>query len=289
MGCRIRRLAFELPNRFNPIPGVYYLYVSDDDDCSVIDTFEIQSLIPIGISFDTVPATHCDSANAQLTIHVANPGKWLYRIDTTGHWDSIGVYPRILPGLYQVFVANSDSSCVVDTLIRVPSKETCIEICEGDSLLIGRPDLNAWCMKWMPETGLASPENSQTWAKPSGNVRYILYLSDDDGNLLDSLVYKITMCPTLMVTPTQLNLCEQENPTLTVAGGQGPYLWKNENGEVIAEGETFSPTVPGAYLVTQSGETGLFRPAYVQVTKEVTDGVIGILAPMKPCARIRSC
>jgi hypothetical protein len=259
-------------------PGVYVLKVTTTQSCSAYDTVIVATILPANIQIDTFPATHCDSANARIQVNVGSPGSWVYKLDST-HWTSNPSFSRLSAGLYKISIAPAqDTTCMMDTLIRIGSREKCIEICQGDSVLIGKPGLNAWCMKWDPETGVRSPNSSSTWVKPTSNVTYRLYLTDDEGNILDSLVYNITICPELIINHDTLNLCDQVNATLLVSGGVGPYLWKDQAGQVVATGTEFSPTLPGRYTVTQAN--GLVLPKSVWVIKDILNRDLDIESPL---------
>ncbi|AEE51865.1 hypothetical protein [Haliscomenobacter hydrossis] len=250
-------------------PGAYILILTNNHACIAYDTVQIVSLIPLGIRVDTFPSTRCDSANAQLRIRVSNPGSWLYRIDSTA-WDTSATFTHLAAGTYQLSIASAlDTTCVLDTLVRIGSRETCMEICAGDSILIGKPGLNPWCMKWLPEDGLSNPDSSYTWVKPTNSTRYRLIITDDDGNILDSLMYNVTICPQLSVSPSQLNLCAADNPTLTVMGGAGPYVWRNEAGQIVGEGAVYAPTEPGLYTVEQVSSLSKASAASAQVSKQL--------------------
>jgi SprB repeat len=268
------------PNRELSVskPGVYVLKVTTTQSCSAYDTVIVATILPTNILIDTFPATHCDSANARIHVNVGGFGTWMYKLDSTV-WTSNPSFNRLSAGLYKISIAPSyDTTCMLDTLIRIGSREKCIEICQGDSVLIGKPGLNAWCMKWDPETGVLSPNSSSTWVKPTSNVTYRLYLTDDEGNILDSLVYNITICPELITNHDTLNLCDQTNAKLLVSGGVGPYLWKDQAGQVVGTGTEFSPTLPGRYTVTQAN--GLVLPKSVWVIKDILNRDLDIESPL---------
>ncbi|WP_373552347.1 hypothetical protein [Haliscomenobacter sp.] len=240
----------------------YIVEVMDSVGCSSSDSTRVITYIPQIVQIDSFPSTHCDSANAQIRIQMSSPGAWLYRIDST-EWDTSATFSGLLMGTYAISIAAPDTSCIIDTTITIGSREICIEICAGDSILIGRPSLNPWCMKWLPEDGLSNPDSSYTWVKPMNSTIYRLIITDDDGNILDSLIYNVTLCPQLSVSPSTLNLCEQNNPTLSAVGGTGPYIWRNQNGAIVGEGQTYAPTEPGMYTVQQSNNLALAASANV--------------------------
>ena len=242
--------------------GTYVLEVTDALGCKNSDTTQVITYIPQIAQIDSFPSTHCDSANAQIRIRPASPGAWLYRIDGTD-WDTSATFSGLLMGTYAISIASPDTSCIIDTTITIGSREICIEICAGDSILIGKPGLNPWCMKWLPEDGLSNPDSSYTWVKPTNSTIYRLIITDDDGNILDSLIYNVTLCPQLSVSPSTLNLCEQNNPILSAVGGTGPYIWRNQHGAIVGEGQTYAPTEPGTYTVQQSNNLALAASANV--------------------------
>ena len=257
--------------------GTYVLEVTDALGCKNSDTTQVITYIPQIAQIDSFPSTHCDSANAQIRIRPASPGAWLYRIDGTD-WDTSATFSGLLMGTYAISIASPDTSCIIDTTITIGSREICIEICAGDSILIGKPGLNPWCMKWLPEDGLSNPDSSYTWVKPTNSTIYRLIITDDEGNIVDSLIYKVTLCPELSVSPDTLNLCDYENPVLTASGGTGVYEWRNASGNTVGTGSTFSPTAPGVYTVVQvSG--GATQTVTAQVIKAIADNDLQIEPP----------
>ncbi|WP_353484735.1 hypothetical protein [Haliscomenobacter sp.] len=254
--------------------GTYILKVVDAANCTATDTITVLSYIPSVLQIDTFPSTRCDSANAQIRIQASHPGNWRYRIDSTAAWSNSPVFTGLRAGKYTLSIASPDTACIVDTTITIGSRETCIDLCAGDSLLIGTPGLNPWCMKWLPDAGLSNPDSSYTWVKPQSSTIYRLIITNDDGNIIDSLIYNVTLCPQLSISLATLNLCAQDSALLTASGGTGPYVWKNENGNIVASGATFKPSLPGTYIVEQEGSTAL--PATIQVSKNTGNNTLSI-------------
>lgn len=247
----------------------YIVEVVDSVGCSSSDSTRVITYIPQIVQIDSLPSTHCDSANAQIHIHLSNPGAWLYRIDST-QWDTSATFSGLLMGTYAISIASPDTNCIIDTSITIGSREICIEICAGDSILIGKPGLNPWCMKWLPEDGLSNPDSSYTWVKPTNSTIYRLIITDDEGNIVDSLIYKVTLCPQLSISMDTLNLCDADSAMVTVNGGVGPYVWKNQSGTIVAQGTVFTPTQPGTYTVSQLNTGGAPAfPATIQVIQEI--------------------
>jgi hypothetical protein len=259
--------------------GRHLIRVSDSTACQDSLWITIRDNIPFEIASLGFTSA-CDTADGRLVFRSEGNGiAHQYSIDGGDTWQSSPIFNGLGKGFYYPRRKTLPSGCVevMDSFL-LGSGDTCIQVCNGDSIFVGQQGLNPFCLKWIPEYGLANPLASYTKAAPDSSTVYQLLITDDDGNILDTLTYRVEVCPRLAIDPPLLNLCEDKDAKLTVRGGIGPFVWKNETGLIVGTGRTFMPVLPGVYEVFQQNPGNNVGSAKATVTKTL----VGIKLEIEP-------
>jgi|GEM_PF-2002357 len=127
-------------------------------------------------------------------------------------------------------------------------------ICAGDSTTIGCPEITGtegYCYRWLPETGLSSPYSAMTAANPMETTTYTLYVTDSEGNLLQTETVVVTVLPKPETNdPEPVVLCPGNSLTLDAGANYTTYLWSTQETT-----QTITVSLPGEYAVTVSNAT----------------------------------
>ncbi|MBX2926312.1 MAG: hypothetical protein KF852_00635 [Saprospiraceae bacterium] len=130
------------------------------------------------------------------------------------------------------------------------------EICRGDTITIGcvLPDsLSGLCFYWWPQENMEQPSSAQTIVWPDESIQYVVYVTDDQGQLhgIDTVTITVLQPGTLRISPNPSYLCNGAPDTLRTAGDFATYLWSS--GQTSAE---IVVSTPGMYQVTATSAEG---------------------------------
>ncbi len=127
-------------------------------------------------------------------------------------------------------------------------------ICEGETTTIGCPMTSGtedYCYHWLPEEGLDSPHHHTTEAHPEETTTYTLYVTDSEGNLIQTETVIVTVLPQPETDdPDPVVLCPANSLALNAGANYTTYLWTAEETT-----QTITVSMPGEYAVTVSNAT----------------------------------
>ncbi|MBX2927700.1 MAG: hypothetical protein KF852_07700 [Saprospiraceae bacterium] len=122
-----------------------------------------------------------------------------------------------------------------------------VEICRGESVVIGCPDEvqppagSFYCYKWAPEEGLDDPSLPQPTASPQQTTTYTLYVTDNQGNVVatDGVLVRVRPLPEVEISadPSPPIIVNGVPVTLTASTGPGDYLWELEGVGSVPNGD----------------------------------------------------
>ena len=97
-------------------------------------------------------------------------------------------------------------------------------ICEGECVYIGCLPLsedNGLCYRWFPDQDISSTYSPYPEVCPDTTTTYIIYITDDQGNLVgsDTVIITVNPLPVVEITPPDPAICEQMPPPGVLAPG----------------------------------------------------------------------
>lgn len=232
--------------------GTYLLSIKSSSNCSKDTLINLVGPISPSLSAVAIPASTCTSNDGRITVSARPAGYWEYSIDGV-HYQTDSIFRNLPANTYRIKVIGLDSTCFAERFVTVNSLTTCQTLCSGDSIQIGNSIFGPapFCLLWEPSVGLANPTAAVTKASPWRSTRYRRFSMDNNGNITDSLVVdvKVNVAPDLELSPAQLNLCSAQGQTLQALEGLYSYQWYLPNGQVVAGGHSYQPTLAGVHFL----------------------------------------
>ncbi|MFC2131721.1 T9SS type A sorting domain-containing protein [Bacteroidota bacterium] len=121
------------------------------------------------------------------------------------------------------------------------------EICEKDSIMIYIDSLSGgvppYIYEWKPSNNLSSPNDSATWAKPTGTTKYRLKVTDQNNDSAFANV-NVIVFPLPVPEINDTVILKGTSTTLTVTGPENCEIrWYNSQGTLIDSGYVFETVI----------------------------------------------
>ncbi len=147
-------------------------------------------------------------------------------------------------------------------------------ICAGECVYIGCLPLsedNGLCYRWFPDQDISSTYSPYPEVCPDTTTTYIIYITDDQGNLVgsDTVIITVNPLPVVEITPPDPAICEQMPPPGVLAPGSRNNVCSVEpitlstvetypvyNWSTGATGHAITVEMPGPYRVTVTAANG---------------------------------
>ena len=257
------------------VPGRYYLTVTDDNNCELLDSFDINALRFLETNATVSPITCFGGEDGEIVVNGVTVGtadpvttytfRWLTNLDANSlqnDTQNSSTIPNLEANSYIVNVEDQDGCMVTDTFlvtqperIQLRASEVRDATCQG-GLMDGRIELEEPVGGTAPYVYVwdSLPNVVDRIAENIGQGAYTVRITDAN-NCQDSLSFNIT-APDLPVitniTNDTLNCNADTNGQLTVQFNRGSsnaaidsIIWSNGS-----RTETTSPTLsPGVYSV----------------------------------------
>lgn len=159
-------------------------------------------------------------------------------------------------------------------------------VCSGEAFTLGCEPVDSLCYKWEPENWVDDPHAAQPLGWAIDTTPFIVYVTDDDGNLIDidTVVVNVLPYPSANLGEMPLTLCRTELPgvaspgegrqkqlancpgsTLTLDAGPEFSSYEWSNGSTAA---SINVSLPGNYSVTVTDEFGCAGVSYALVEED---------------------
>ena len=248
--------------------GTYTATISDDTNCSAIETFVLEPSDGLTLEVTNLIQPSCDQDNGAITIQVSGgTGNYTYE------WNNGQSAPTITnleSGIY-IITANDDDNCSIsDTItlndsngIRIERtnivQPTCDESNGAITITVTGGNGN-YTYDW--NTGQTTPSISEL---PPGN--YIIAVNDTDNCFAtDTITLEGSNCDSLFLDLSSTNTSCNSNDGIawvTVSGGTPPYNYNWSNG---ATTDTIFNISSGIYNVLVEDASGLQKSGSVEVS-----------------------
>ncbi|MFM9950334.1 MAG: hypothetical protein ACKV1O_20530 [Saprospiraceae bacterium] len=146
-------------------------------------------------------------------------------------------------------------------------------ICAGECVYIGCLPLseeNGLCYRWFPDQDISSTYSPYPEVCPDTTTTYIIYITDDQGNLVgsDTVIVTVNPLPVVEITPPNPAICLQTPPGVVAPGGRNNVCsvepitlstvetYAVYNWSTGATGPNITVVTPGPYRVTVTDATG---------------------------------
>lgn len=146
-------------------------------------------------------------------------------------------------------------------------------ICAEECVYIGCLPLseeNGLCYRWFPDQGISSTYSPYPEVCPDTTTTYIIYITDDQGNLVgsDTVIVTVNPLPAVEITPPNPAICLQTPPGVVAPGGRNNVCsvepitlstvetYAVYNWSTGATGPNITVATPGPYRVTVTDATG---------------------------------
>lgn len=260
------------PTAINLTPGTYTYIVTDNNNCTSVDTVIVGNLAGVVASIDltTNPPvnTTCYQACNGTATALASGGTTPYNFT----WQT--TMPQITPtatglcaGTYTVIV--SDGTSCLDTASVIITEPTAVSvagsapvtICNGQSDGIsvtasgGTP---GYSYTWWPATALSSTTAQNPVASPVVTTTYSVSAVDNNNCPSDTSYVIVTINPALdVVASSDAAICINAQTTLSAVSGTGgnggpyTYTWEPSTGLNTTSGSTVNanPVITTTYTV----------------------------------------
>ncbi len=261
--------------------GVYYVTVTDDNNCQMTNYFQVNTLYPTPTSYFSVDSVWCyqDTASVVYNGNASSNANfhWIFQEANVIAGSGIGPYQMnwINPGVYNISLWVEENGCVSDTtqatVYNPPPMQgqitgtdlNCYQDNTGQittTVSGGRPP---YTFIW--NNGQTSQNLSDI---PAGN--YSVTIADSK-NCMIHLNTIINQPEELVVSiPQNLELCNGQPITITsqVTGGTAPYTYNWSTGHTYPS-ITFSPNVDTTVYLTVTDQHGCTASAqtYIDVSE----------------------
>jgi len=146
-------------------------------------------------------------------------------------------------------------------------------ICAGECVYIGCLPLseeNGLCYRWFPDQDISSTYSPYPEVCPKTTTTYIIYITDDQGNLVgsDTVIVTVNPLPVVEITPPNPAICLQTPPGVVAPGSRNNVCsiepitlstvetYPVYNWSTGATGPAITVEMPGPYRVTVTDATG---------------------------------
>jgi hypothetical protein len=146
-------------------------------------------------------------------------------------------------------------------------------ICAGECVYIGCLPLseeNGLCYRWFPDLDISSAYSPYPEVCPKTTTTYIIYITDDQGNLVgsDTVIVTVNPLPAVEITPPNPAICQQTPPGVGAPGGRNNVCsmepitlstvetYTVYNWSTGATGPNITVATPGPYRVTVTDANG---------------------------------
>ena len=238
-----------------PTPGKYNNY-SNQYNIQTIQSGNF-SLLSFSISCSQTSASEPNQATGSFEVLITG-GQEPFNANVDGPAgsnpiisieDQKIIVSGLISGNYIISVTDK-AECNQSCEVFISEITNQLTFCEGENIIIGRDLEGTECgFKWIPETGLTTPENSVTGAapEPGEEVVYQLITSDGNGSIVDieEYIVLVNANPNINIDPSPAYICA-EDITLEVEQGFLSYAWNspisttsplNQNSLVIQKSE----------------------------------------------------
>lgn len=220
--------TYQANNTFNVPPGIYTVFVKDNNACfNTITNINIIEPPALAISASTQPASCNGGADGVITVTAdgGNPG-YQYSIDGVNFQSSNSF--NVISGNYPVIVKDRNN-CTITKNVSVGfnnnlsfSNGNDTTICEGSSAQLSAIS-NAASFSWTPTTGLSNPSISNPIASPTTTTRYTVTAKLGGCSADGIITVTVNAAPVPDAGPGA-DICFGENAQLSASGGTS-YQW----------------------------------------------------------------
>ncbi|MEL7119325.1 MAG: hypothetical protein AAFO07_07790 [Bacteroidota bacterium] len=138
------------------------------------------------------------------------------------------------------------------------NQEGVVKTCQNECVTIGIENADdSYCYKWLPEEGLKNPYAAQTEACPETTTTYTLYITNNEGDLVQELevTVEVYFGRDLEITIDEPLTCT-EDAQLRATIDLLSYEWKNEGNVIISNERILTVSKPGKYTVSAVDKIG---------------------------------
>ncbi len=234
-----------------------------------------------------------------ITITPSDSKAYLYSIDSGVTRQAVPTFTDLEPGAYNVFVYSGQceeeyednpvfllkpkelcdqvgdedgdglADCTDPECSRKPECNSATErtICYGEEIDLTFPTND--CVKWESEDFIPNSNSNAITVSPKRTTTYKIHITDDDGNLIGTHTFTVTVLPQLPVTitATEPAICEDVTSTLTAnPAGYISYLWSIAGeDQIIGEEPIITIFEPNTYSVTVTDDNGCKGTASINI------------------------
>lgn len=204
------------PKAFPTTTTQYVLTVTNSAGCTAKDSVVVaHGNLAVSVSGDT---SVCNGSSVRLSASGGSEYLWSPSTGLDNPKSSNPLCTTSSETVYTVYVTSGaclDSSTVTVSITPTPIPDAGQDaiICSGEQTIIGIPGTQGNSYSWLPQTGLANPNQGQTLANPTETTQYILTVSNSSG---------CSSHDTVLVTVNQVNkrLFTLNPPHITILPGQ---------------------------------------------------------------------
>jgi gliding motility-associated-like protein len=275
------------PSANNLCVGVYTVYVTDQNGCTINDTAVVNQPTPLVIATSSTTA-HCNQADGSACAN-ASGGTPPYSYAWNPSAQTASCASNIAPGTYTVTITDFNG-CTATATVVVPNAAgvvasitgstmvTCFGNCDGTANAAGNGGNTPYTYAWAPNGGT----NANATGLCAGT--YTCTITDANG-CSDTATVVITQPAALTVATTQVDItCNGActgTATANPAGGTAPYTYSWSNGQLTPTATglcagTYSVTVTDANNCTHQVSVTINQPTPVVAGASASPAVICI-------------
>ena len=252
-------------NNFDSLAqGVYYIVVSDSNNCLVIDTVNVSEPAPLTIANLTIPEK-CDRNDGSVAISVTGgTANYLFSINNS-LFIADSVFTSLDSGAYSILVTDangcSDSVIAFVSFLSAPAinmVSSTDELCNtsDDGTITINASGGSGTLSYSNDNGLAFQSSNVFDSLAAGN--YSIIISDTNGCMADTIVAINQPLPLVLSYQTVPANCSFNNGSIHInaSGGVGPLTYSINNSGVFSADTSFINLVSGNYVVTVKDSLG---------------------------------
>lgn len=247
-------------------PGTYYVTITDDNNCTTIDSVLItQPVVLISFMDSTDVLCNGDSTGAATVTATGGTPGYLY------NWSSGGTgitETGLSAGIYYVTITDANNCTAIDSVmvleppVLIPNivslnSASCFGYCDGDATASASGGISPYTYVWDIAAG------SQTTALATGLCAGTYSVVVTDSNGCDTVISVTINEPPAVIQSISpdIGICLRDSITLNVTGGVS-YVWTS--GDTTAS-IIVSPVSDTSYTVTATDAGGCTESAIVNI------------------------
>ncbi len=231
----------------NLAAGIYTLRATDPNGCSLDTVITLQQRTQLVVQVDVVPAVGTTPGSITLTAS-GGTAPYRYSIDNGTTLSSSGVFDSLAPGIYHVFVVDTngcvftqDVSLVLNALHVNVSKQdiSCYGVADGSFLITTVDGVAPYTLtgSWLTDPYISADGLISFTGQTAGI--YDLWITDSEGRLYTDTVTIIEpaqiVATALVTNASCTTLTKDGGIDLTVTGGTGKLKYNWSTGDTTQD------------------------------------------------------